>query len=253
MVKTIRSSKSDIASALQNARVLREFYLAMAGVASSIIEEETAEALSLVGESHIEVDYSQFAIEWISTIPARIESIVSTSIDAIFVAVAGLSIEEAVAAVDVLFKEWESRRAGVISRVEVLGASNYAAFRTYQTTIVVAKRWIAMLDNLVRDSHADAHNQVVQTNEAFVIGDSRMMYPGDPTGSAKEVINCRCTILPDSGRSAAIWTTRYVDAIWRAYLHRTTAWETKLTEVIVAQMEIQRGLVLSILNQYAND
>lgn len=54
----------------------------------------------------------------------------------------------------------------------------------------VVKQWDAALDKRTRDSHARVDGEIRELDEKFSNG---LMFPGDPSGSAAEVINCRCT------------------------------------------------------------
>ena len=56
----------------------------------------------------------------------------------------------------------------------------------------VVKQWDATLDAKTRDSHAAVDQQIRELDEAFSNG---LMFPGDPSGAAAEVINCRCALL----------------------------------------------------------
>lgn len=56
----------------------------------------------------------------------------------------------------------------------------------------VAKRWDSTLDNRTRESHAQVDGEIRELDEPFSNG---LMYPRDPSGSAEEVINCRCALL----------------------------------------------------------
>lgn len=56
----------------------------------------------------------------------------------------------------------------------------------------VVKQWDASLDAKTRDSHARIDGEIKELDEKFSNG---LMYPGDPAGSAAEVINCRCALL----------------------------------------------------------
>ena len=57
------------------------------------------------------------------------------------------------------------------------------------------KQWICSFINS-RQSHKNAHGQVVDYDKPFRVGGDKLMYPGDPRGSAKETINCGCTQAP---------------------------------------------------------
>lgn len=58
------------------------------------------------------------------------------------------------------------------------------------------KMWASVwLDDRVRPSHMAAHGQVQPVEKTFYVGDSRLMYPGDPSGAPQEVISCRCVLI----------------------------------------------------------
>ena len=56
------------------------------------------------------------------------------------------------------------------------------------------KEWIASFDDRTRSSHSEADGQIVMANDTFFVGGSQMMFPGDPSAPAAEVVNCRCSI-----------------------------------------------------------
>jgi hypothetical protein len=59
----------------------------------------------------------------------------------------------------------------------------------------VRKQWITMDDPSVRPAHAAANGQLVDVEDDFVVGGERLNMPGDPAGSAGNVINCRCNAV----------------------------------------------------------
>jgi len=52
------------------------------------------------------------------------------------------------------------------------------------------KKWISTIDKRTRASHRALQGEIVGLDELFSNG---LRYPGDPYGSASDVINCRCT------------------------------------------------------------
>lgn len=56
----------------------------------------------------------------------------------------------------------------------------------------VVKQWDSTLDGRTRDSHAKVDGEIRDTDKPFSNG---LMFPGDPNGSAAEVVNCRCALL----------------------------------------------------------
>ena len=56
----------------------------------------------------------------------------------------------------------------------------------------VVKEWSAALDGRTRPEHRKMDGEIKDIEEKFSNG---LMFPGDPSGKASEVINCRCTSL----------------------------------------------------------
>lgn len=103
------------------------------------------------------------------------------------------------------------RRALRIARTEVHGASSYATDAAIRSARLrgMTREWIAMADERTRSSHREAHGQVRGMDEPFDIplprgeaGTERLMFPGDPSGSAGNVINCRCVLIYHTHGSA---------------------------------------------------
>ena len=65
--------------------------------------------------------------------------------------------------------------------------------------VELKKKWLATLDERTRDNHGSADGQEVLNKEPFTVGGEELMYPGDPSGSAGNVINCRCSMEPVVG------------------------------------------------------
>ncbi len=86
-------------------------------------------------------------------------------------------------------------RARVISRTEVVGAANFGGITAArQSKLKMNKRWVNARDKRVREKHKDkarggVGGEVVPLEQPFSNG---LMHPGDPDGSAEEVIQCRC-------------------------------------------------------------
>jgi hypothetical protein len=99
-------------------------------------------------------------------------------------------------------------RAVTVARTETLGALN--AGRQDAFAAVAAelggdfeRMWLATADTRTRPSHRDADGQRQPIGTPYIIGadpdngaeGAQLMFPGDPTGPAHEVIQCRCTQL----------------------------------------------------------
>lgn len=59
---------------------------------------------------------------------------------------------------------------------------------------VLEKCWIATLDKKTRPTHWAADGQRVANDGKFTVGEAELDYPGDLSGPAAEVKNCRCRV-----------------------------------------------------------
>jgi uncharacterized protein with gpF-like domain len=84
-------------------------------------------------------------------------------------------------------------RAALIARTETHGAAGAGAHQAAkQTGLRLKKEWLAADDERTRQAHAEADGAIVDVDQPFIVGGEALMYPGDPSGSAGNVINCRC-------------------------------------------------------------
>lgn len=84
------------------------------------------------------------------------------------------------------------------ARTAVTGAQNAGRQDSYEAAaklgIKVRKRWIATKDNRTRHEHGAADGQIVDYDQPFDVGGEELMYPGDSSGSAWNIYNCRCSM-----------------------------------------------------------
>lgn len=90
-------------------------------------------------------------------------------------------------------------RARLISRTEVIGAANAGAMVNAQDLGATTKIWIASIDARTRKDHIKLDGQKRGFNEPFSVVDDQgitrtMMQPGDKSGGAAQVCNCRCAV-----------------------------------------------------------
>ncbi len=89
-------------------------------------------------------------------------------------------------------------RASTIARTETANSMNQTAFNVYGEEGAKGKRWATAVDEKVRDTHYEAEAEgVIPMSKTFSA--NGLLHPGDPNGEAGEVINCRCTIIPEVG------------------------------------------------------
>ena len=93
------------------------------------------------------------------------------------------------------YADWQSRRIAV---TETTSAKNYGTHSAASEIEKargekVAKVWIAHRG--ARPAHAAAHYQTVLGKDTpFIVDGEALQYPADPSGSAGNVINCRCEL-----------------------------------------------------------
>jgi SPP1 gp7 family putative phage head morphogenesis protein len=80
-----------------------------------------------------------------------------------------------------------------IARTEMGSVSSKARFDAFRTEGIEKHQWITFRDDRTRESHRAVDRQVVDIGVPFANG---LRYPRDAGGSAGEVINCRCTVVP---------------------------------------------------------
>lgn len=104
----------------------------------------------------------------------------------------GLGVEETVAYLLKQADEISKSRARVIVRTESVRAMNYGAMvGAKESRLVMVKEWITARDERVRHSHRRLDNQTAEMEGVFENG---LAFPGDRNGSARETVNCRCTL-----------------------------------------------------------
>lgn len=101
---------------------------------------------------------------------------------------------------------WKNR-AVVIARTESLGALNGSradSFHAFEEEggEGMEKMWLSTRDSRTRPTHVIADGQRVPLTQPFIVGGFPLMFPGDPSGPASEVIQCRCaTLLVEVGEN----------------------------------------------------
>ena len=87
-------------------------------------------------------------------------------------------------------------RAMTIARTEghriQVQATMDACYRAKEKGADVVKQWDSTMDSATRESHVAVDGEIRELDEPFSNG---LMFPGDPSGGAAEVVNCRCALL----------------------------------------------------------
>jgi HK97 family phage portal protein len=120
---------------------------------------------------------------------------------------AGLAVGEDIPTLQLrvvqVFTDAATWRTEAIARTEVIGASNAGSLEgAKQSGVVTGKNWLAALDARTRETHVvahrDARNRNVPLDADFHVGGDTGPAPHQ-LPSAKEVVNCRCTMTYEVG------------------------------------------------------
>ena len=93
-------------------------------------------------------------------------------------------------------------RSEVIARTESLRAVHSGNFESYHQAVdeghilreEVVREWVTAGDHRVRSSHVRLSGVKRRLDGTFPAAGGPLRYPGDPRGSASEVISCRCSL-----------------------------------------------------------
>jgi len=90
-------------------------------------------------------------------------------------------------------------RAATISITETHNAATFADLKSTsiynnEFNLELQKEWVATEDERTREAHNDADGQKVNMDDFFTVGGESLSRPGDDTGSAENIIRCRCSL-----------------------------------------------------------
>ncbi|MED0735660.1 phage minor head protein [Aneurinibacillus thermoaerophilus] len=87
------------------------------------------------------------------------------------------------------------QRAVTIARTMSTSAANGGKLEGWkQSEVVTSKKWRSANNSRTRPDHKAANGQIVPLDKPFIVGGEKLMHPGDPRGSAKQIVHCRCTM-----------------------------------------------------------
>lgn len=90
------------------------------------------------------------------------------------------------------FNDISKGRSETIAMTETGEAFSFARHDAMQQAGVTRRSWLTSGNANVRPTHQAANGQVRGIDEPFSVGGYELMHPLDPSGPAKEVINCHC-------------------------------------------------------------
>lgn len=190
----------------EHERAMAAIYADMAAagsrvLGSRILDQGKALGYALEVKSFAEM-FAMFAADYISQemVRRRIVRVTQTTRDTIVNAIArttadGTSIVATAREISRVVGGINAMRADRIARTETHGAANYGADRAARATgLELQKEWVAVEDARTRPDHAEADGATVEMDQAFTIGGEALMFPGDFSAPAEQVINCRCQV-----------------------------------------------------------
>lgn len=107
----------------------------------------------------------------------------------------GESVEELKKRVQAVCGDIIDSRTYAIATTETTKINGLVTQDTYERLQVPYKEWVSIHDDRTRDAHAGADGYKVRMDQKFLVGGDFLDAPGDPDGSAENVINCRCRII----------------------------------------------------------
>ena len=132
---------------------------------------------------------------------ARISGVASTTLEDVRRRISrgqaeGLTVDEIAQNLRQSAPGLATSRAMMIARTESHSAYNMGTqFASQSSELDLMKEWISSADERTRQNgfdHVAADGEVVGIEEAFIETGEALLFPGDPNGSAGNVVFCRC-------------------------------------------------------------
>lgn len=98
-------------------------------------------------------------------------------------------------------------RALRIARTQTAGAVSAGRQAGMTAAGVDLKAWLTSNDDNVRPEHklaGEKYAKGIPVGEAFAVGPDKLLFPGDPAGSAAMIINCRCMAIAIFSRGKSL-------------------------------------------------
>jgi len=139
-------------------------------------------------------------IEFLTSKPIKVGRVINTIKEQIRQAlIDGVSANESIEQIATRIKKVMSNghnRAMTIAATEVNSAVNFGRSVEIRDAGYLKKKWYTALDERVRVSHKMMHGKVVAVDQPWIVDGASLRFPGDPSGPARTIVNCRCIELP---------------------------------------------------------
>jgi SPP1 gp7 family putative phage head morphogenesis protein len=107
----------------------------------------------------------------------------------------GLPYREIASRLTLIGKISSIKRAKNIAWTETHTTANKGSFEMAREMKMKFKEWLSAKDERTRHDHRLANGQRVEIDDPFIVMGEALQFPGDPDGSAENVIRCRCTMI----------------------------------------------------------
>lgn len=94
------------------------------------------------------------------------------------------------------YSEQSKMRATRMAKTEMNGMLNGGAVEGYTQAGVEKLEWMSAFLADSRQEHMDADGQIIDIGGKFQVGGDLLAFPGDPSGSPGNTINCYCSVNP---------------------------------------------------------
>jgi hypothetical protein len=123
------------------------------------------------------------------TVYSEVKGTIETSLDK------GDSIADMAKAIKERFNDISRGRATTVAMTETSAVYGQGRQVAMEEAGVEWKQWLTSGNDNVRAAHEDADGQTVRVDQEFEVGGEKLSHPGDPDGSAENVINCHCVSI----------------------------------------------------------
>lgn len=142
-------------------------------------------------ESKLVQEVTQFTLESLTDdVTDAVQEAIAAGFDA------GETIASITDRIDAVYEFAVEGRSERIARTEVVSASNAGNMDALTKAGVSNKEWLSSRDEKVRETHDTLDGATVGIGEDFISSNgAHLSFPGDPSGPAEEIINCRCVVV----------------------------------------------------------
>lgn len=147
--------------------------------------------------------FADLADRWVHTEGLKRSKLIADTTEADVLAAISTGLDEGLGTAEIADRiqdvtDLSDFRAELIARTETHAAANYASAESVREAektlgVKMLKTWLPTIDGRTRPAHAAmVGSDAIPMDQPFIVDGEEMDRPGDPSGSADNVINCRC-------------------------------------------------------------